>query len=86
MLQAPKELVEVMTFLRFPQYLKTLNASHEGQAGVWDKQVMRSVLGYYKNQAANAAAFPVGDEWFDTGDLGYICPAVQGSRMAGQVS
>ena len=46
---------------------------------------MRSALGYYGNKKANAAAFPIGDEWFDTGDLGYICPAVEGSRMAGQV-
>jgi acyl-CoA synthetase (AMP-forming)/AMP-acid ligase II len=43
------------------------------------------VLGYYGNIKANKKAFPIGEEWFDTGDLGYICPAVKGSRMAGQV-
>ena len=46
---------------------------------------MRSNLGYFGNYEANTAAFPVGDEWFDTGDLGYICPKVKGSNMAGQI-
>eukprot|EP00854_Cymbomonas_tetramitiformis_P022137 gene22137-26680_t len=46
---------------------------------------MRSNLGYLGNPAATTAAFPVGDEWFDTGDLGYICPDVALSKMRGQL-
>lgn len=62
---------------------------HDGDSGVLlcrGPQVMRSTLGYEDNAEANARAFPLGNEWFHTGDLGFICPGkVPGSRMAEMV-
>jgi long-subunit acyl-CoA synthetase (AMP-forming) len=59
----------------------TLVAVPHGSSGVLlarGPQVMRSDLGYEGNAKANAAAFPLGDEWFNTGDLGFICPQLPG--------
>ncbi len=41
--------------------------------------------GYYKDPSATAAAFPIGDGWFDTGDVGWRVPDDNGSRMAGMI-
>jgi acyl-CoA synthetase (AMP-forming)/AMP-acid ligase II len=61
------------------------NAGDSGVLLCRGPQVMRSTLGYEGNAQANARAFPLGAEWFYTGDLGFVCPSIPRSRMAGMV-
>mmetsp|Transcript_8656 Transcript_8656/g.11711 ORF Transcript_8656/g.11711 Transcript_8656/m.11711 type:complete len:307 (-) Transcript_8656:236-1156(-) len=68
-----------------PETYHQLSQGERGLIMCRGPQVMRSHLGYLGNTKANSAAFPIGNEWFDTGDLGYICPEIKGSKMAGQV-
>lgn len=56
----------------------------DGQAGLVLARGPGVMRGYYKDPSATAAAFPVGDGWFDTGDLGWRAPrGVDGSKWGG---
>lgn len=56
----------------------------DGEQGVILARGPGVMKGYFDNPSATAAAFPEGEGWFDTGDLGWRAPqGVSGSRMGG---
>lgn len=58
----------------------------DGQPGLVLARGPGVMRGYYKDPSATAAAFPLGEGWFDTGDLGWRAPqGVPGSKMAGML-
>lgn len=67
-----------------PETMQEVPDGRQGLLLVRGPGVMQG--GYYKDPGATARAFPVGNGWFDTGDLGWRAPAgVQGSSMAGSI-
>ncbi|GAB4818412.1 hypothetical protein N2152v2_005458 [Parachlorella kessleri] len=65
---------------------KTLQDLPDGEQGLMLARGPAVMRGYYKNDKATHAAFPFGDDWFDTGDLGCRVPhSVQGSNMGGNI-
>lgn len=63
---------------------QTLKDVPDGEQGLLLARGPGVMGGYDGAEAATAAAFPLGDGWFNTGDLGWRAPnGVAGSRMGG---
>ncbi len=52
----------------------------DGEQGLLLARGPGVMAGYFDNEGATAKALPIGDGWFDTGDLGWRAPEVRRNK------